>query len=230
MVDGGNVCAQVVGSRDSTSGSAFVGSGRAFSDHVVEEHFVFDVDLQLLGSVFGEHVHQVHVGLIGQHVVDLHAKVLALVHLHILEDRSGDFVRQVLANSVVGDADRRSQTDTDGIALVLQLAFVIGVSDFRQHGVLIELGQQFAGPQGGDESAGVRGVRVERRLDGIYSSHDGLLKSYRLGDTLPTDYAVTRPSVNAASISASSFFASSLRPLIPRSVALRNIFSMSALV
>ena len=177
LVNRGSVSAEVVSGRDGAGGSALVGSGRTFGHEVVKEHFVFDGDLQLLGGVFREHVHQVHVGLIGQHVVDLHAEVLALVDLHVLEDRGGHFVVQVHTSGVVADADGRSHADTDGIALVLQLTFVVGVGDLRQHGVLVELGQQLAGPQGGDESTRVRGVRIERGLDGVNSSHGGLLKT-----------------------------------------------------
>ena len=187
MVDRSYVCTQVIGSRDSTSSSTDVSRSRAFSHKAVKKHFVFDLNFQLFGSVFCEHVHQVHVGLIRQHVIDLHAKVLALVHLHILVDRSGDFVRQILANSVVRNSNCGSQTNTNGVTLVLQLTFVIGVSDFGQHGVLIELSQQFAGPQCGDKCTGIRCARIKRSLDGIYSSHFGLLKNNRLGLTLPQE-------------------------------------------
>ncbi len=35
--------------------------------------------------------------------------------------------------------------------------------------------------QGGDKRTGVRCARIKRSLDGIYSSHFGLLKNNRLG-------------------------------------------------
>jgi len=63
-----------------------------------------------------------------------------------------------LTLDVVADRDLRRRADVDRIAKATDLAFVVGVGDGRQDGGVVEVFDEFARPDFGDEITGVLGA------------------------------------------------------------------------
>ena len=105
-----------------------------------------DRDLQLLRCVVRPHGQNVQIALNFHHVVEDQREVLAVadVQLHRATGRTIEAKQAVRV--VVVDRDRRLRADLDAVALVLDLAFVVGVGDRRQHRAGVELLHELARP------------------------------------------------------------------------------------
>ena len=156
--DGSCVGTEVVTTGDGTSGGTLVGGCALVEVRV--QHVLINLDLHLHGSVVGEHVHQLGLGLQLQNVVHVHAEVLALVDDQLQRGRSRHFIGQVLTDGVAVDGDRGDRVDDHGVAHAGDVTLPVGVGDLAEHGGSIELLGQLAGPEGGDEGTGVSGTRV----------------------------------------------------------------------
>jgi hypothetical protein len=129
-----------------------------------------DDDLHLLRGVVAPDAHQVDVALDLHHVVEDRVEVFALVDVEIDDVRTGPVRRQSATRLVVADRDRRLGPDVDLVALVANFAFVVGVADRCQHGAGVELLDQLARPDLGNERA-----RVGRRGLGRAGREDRLV-------------------------------------------------------
>ena len=174
----GVIHAEVVGTRQTTSGCALVGSSAALER--TAQNGRIDCNFHLHRSVVREHVHQLWFRLHSQHVVHLEREVLALVDLQRQGVRSRNFIRQVGANRVVVDSDRRDVVDNNLIAQRLDVAFPVSVGNFAKHSGRVELGVQLGRPQGRDKGTRIGRVGVKAVANRQYSSrgdcaHSGLL-------------------------------------------------------
>ena len=149
-----------------------VGRGRERAQHVG-----VDRDLELLRRVVRPCRHLVDVGLDGHHVIEGDVEVLALVDEQFDHVRTRTLHGQVLVDLVVRDRDRRTRADDDLVALTLDLTLVVGVRDRGQNGGVVELFEQFAGPDFRDERARVgRGRVATRPRRSCNWVHGGLLR------------------------------------------------------
>ena len=103
------------------------------------KHITIDHDLELLGGIVRPHRQEIEIALDLHHVVEDQREVFADADIE-LDDAAGRTVKaKQTVGLIVADGDGGLGADLDPVALVLDLAFVVGVRDRRQNGGGVEL-------------------------------------------------------------------------------------------
>ena len=98
------------------------------------EHIAIDHDLELLGRVVRPHRQQIEVGLDLHHVIEDQREVLADADVELDRTAGRAVEAEQTVRQIVADGDGGLGADLDPVALVLDLAFVVGVRDRREDG------------------------------------------------------------------------------------------------
>ena len=172
--DRGGSRAEVVTTGDSARSCTLVSSRDIVPDTLLggsaEQNAGVDRDFHLHRSVVGEHIHQLRLRLVGNHVIHLEGEILGAVNRQLNGARGRNLVRQGGANLVVVDGDVRTVVDNNLVAQTRDFTFVRRVGDFAENSRLVELLVQLGGPQGRDERT--RGV-VTRKCAGCADQRGG---------------------------------------------------------
>ena len=141
---------------DTASGCTLVTSGWGAKN--TSKHIRVDGDLQLLRSVIRPQRQRIQIRLHVHDIVKDRVEVFAATDVQRDGRTFWAFQKQRTICTVVADCDRRLGADTHAVALVLDLALIVGIRDRRQDSRGVELLDQLARPDFRDETVGRKGV------------------------------------------------------------------------